>query len=306
MKLSHLRRFVAVAERGSMRSAARELGLPQPVITRSIQEMERELGVQLFERTITGIVMTPVAENILRRARVVETELRRTIEEVEQFKGQDRGTLTVGLSSATHVAILPRVFAPFRKRFPNVRLKIVEGLFPSLEGDICDGIIEIYVGPVPLDRRTSGLIVEPLFENRRVIIGRRGHPLAHATSIHELKDAEWVTTPTMMDSENEVNAIYTAAGLPPPSIVAQAVSGLTVLSIVSSSDVLGPLPQLWLEFIMATELVVPIPIVQQTYAPTISIARQSRIHLTPAAQYFNDLVQRAAENHVRAAAPPKA
>jgi DNA-binding transcriptional LysR family regulator len=158
---------------------------------------------------------------------------------------------------------------------------------------------------VPLDRRTSGLIVEPLFENRRVIIGRRGHPLANATSIQELKDAEWVTTPTMMDSENEVNAIYTAAGLPPPSIVAQAVSGLTVLSIVSSSDVLGPLPQLWLEFIMATELVVPIPIVQPTYAPTISIARQSRIHLTPAAQYFNDLVQRAAENHVRAAAPPK-
>lgn len=305
MKLSHLRRFVAVAERGSMRSAARELGLPQPVITRSIQEMERELGVQLFERTITGIVMTPVAENILRRARVVESELRRTIEEVEQFKGQDRGTLTVGLSSATHVAILPKVFAPFRKRYPNVRLKIVEGLFPSLEGDICDGIIEIYVGPVPLDRRTSGLVVEPLFENRRVIIGRRGHPLASATSMQELKDAEWVTTPTMMDSENEVNAIYTAAGLPPPSIVAQAVSGLTVLSIVSSSDVLGPLPQLWLEFIMATELVVPIPIVQPTYAPTISIARQSRIHLTPAAQYFNDLVQRAAENHVRTMGPPK-
>jgi DNA-binding transcriptional LysR family regulator len=88
MKLSHLRRFVAVAERGSMRSAARELGLPQPVITRSIQEMERELGVQLFERTITGIVMTLMAENILRRARVVESELRRTIEEVEQFKGR--------------------------------------------------------------------------------------------------------------------------------------------------------------------------------------------------------------------------
>lgn len=306
MKLSHLRRFVAVAERGSMRSAARELGLPQPVITRSIQEMERELGVQLFERTITGIVMTPVAENILRRARVVESELRRTIEEVEQFKGQDRGTLTVGLSTAAHIAILPKVFAPFRKRFPHVRLNIVEGLFPSLESDICDGIIETYVGPVPLDRRTSGLIVEPLFENERIIIGRRGHPLAQATSMQDLRDAEWVTTPVMMDSENEVNAIYAAARLPPPAIVAQAVSGLTVLSIVASSDVLGPLPHLWLDFIMATKLVVPIPIVHATYAPTISIARQSRIHLTPAAQHFNDLVQRTAENHARSLVAPRA
>ena len=299
MKLSHLRRFVAVAERGSMRSAARELDIPQPVITRSIQELERELGVQLFERSISGIVLTPVAEKILRRAKVMETELQRTLEEVEQYKGKDSGTLTIGLSSATHVAILTKVLTPFRKRYPKVRLKVVEGLFPALETDIRDGIIEIYVGPVPRENRSADLIVEHLFENQRMIVGRFGHPLAGATSIEELQDAEWVATPVMMDTENEVNAIYAAAGLPPPSIVAQATSGLSILSMVASSDLLAPLPRLWHDFIARTQLLCVIPVVQATFSPPICMARQSRLHLPPPAQFFNDLVHRVAANHAR-------
>lgn len=287
-----------------MRSAARELGMPQPVITRSIQELERELGVQLFERSISGIVLTPIAEKILRRAKVMETELERTLEEVEQYKGKDSGTLTIGLSSGAHVAILPKVLAPFRKQYPKVRIKVIEGLFPALEADVRDGIIEIYVGPVPREQRAADLIVEHLFENQRIIVGRFDHPLAGATSIHELKDAEWVTTPVMIDSESEVNAIFVAAGMPPPTIVAQATSGLSILSMVASSDLLAPLPQLWSEFIARTQLLCAIPLVQTSFSPPICVARQSRLHLPPPAQFFYDLVHRVGANHARTLARP--
>ncbi|WP_206244662.1 LysR family transcriptional regulator [Novosphingobium terrae] len=299
MKFNHLRRFVAVAERGSMRSAARELGIPQPVITRSIQELERELGVQLFERSINGIVLTPIAEKILRRAKVMETEMERTLEEVDQYKGKEVGTLTIGLSSGAHVGILPKVLAPFRKRYPKVRIKVVEGLFPKLETDIRDGIIELYVGPIPRERFGADLTVDLLFENQRIIVGRQGHPLSQATSIMDLKDAQWVATPVMMDSENEVNAIYTAVDMPPPNIVAQASSGLSILSIVASSDLLAPLPHLWSDFISSTKFACIIPIKQTTFSPPICVARQSRLLLSPPGQFFTDLVHRVAVNHKR-------
>ncbi|HTP81621.1 MAG TPA: LysR family transcriptional regulator, partial [Alphaproteobacteria bacterium] len=59
MKLSQVRDVVAVAERGSLRAAARHLGAAQPALSRSIHELERELGVPLFERRARGMVLTP-------------------------------------------------------------------------------------------------------------------------------------------------------------------------------------------------------------------------------------------------------
>ena len=138
--------------------------MAQPAISRSIQELERELGVQLFERTKTGMVMTQVGEMVIRRAKIVQSEIQRTLDDVDHFKGQDVGSVSIGLSTAAHVAILPKVLAPFRMRFPKVRFKLREGLFPSLETDIRDGLIDIYVGPVPKDRKSDDLIIEHLFE----------------------------------------------------------------------------------------------------------------------------------------------
>ncbi len=299
MKLSHLRIVVAVVERGSVRSAARQLGMAQPAISRSIQELERELGVQLFERTKTGMVMTQVGEMVIRRAKMIQVEIQRTLDEVEHFKGQDVGSISIGLSTAAHVAILPKILAPFRKRYPKVRFKLTEGLFPYLEADIRDGLIDIYVGPVPKDRKSDDLIIEHLFENRRIIIARQGHPLAHAASVRDLTDASWVTTPVMPDTENEVNAIYTSIGLPPPNIVAQANSGMSIISVVASSDLLAPMPQQWVDFIARSNLVVQIPVIETTYAPAICVVHLARSPLTPAAQYLKDLIDRAAANHAR-------
>lgn len=299
MKLNHLRIVVAVLERGSIRSAARQLGMAQPAITRSIQELERELGVQIFERTKTGMITTPVGEMVIRRAKVVQVELQRTLDEVEHFKGREVGKISIGLSTAAHVAILPKILGPFRRRFPKVRLKLTEGLFPNLEADIRDGLIDLYVGPVPKERKSDDLVIEHLFPNRRIIIGRHGHPLAHATTVRQLVDASWVTTPVMPDTENEVNAIYSAVGLAPPNIVAEAHSAMSIISAVASSDLLAPMPQQWIDFVSRSNLVIRIPVVETTYAPPICVVHQARSPLAPAAQYLKDLIHRAAANHAR-------
>ena len=304
MKLNHLRILVAAVERGSMRSASRQLNIPQPVISRSIQQLESELGVKLFERMPSGLVVTRVGEMVIRRARIIQSELQRTLEEVEQFKGIEVGTISLGLSTAAHFAILPKIFKPFHRRFPKVRLNVTEGLFPILEPDIRDGLVDIYVGPVAKTPQSGDLLIEPLFANERIIIGRHDHPLGAATSVSELGDAEWVTTPVAPDAEDEVNAIFESVGMAPPIIAAQAKSWLSILSIVAASDLLAPMPQQWQEFITATNFVIRIPIRETTYAPPICLVRQARLPLTPAAQYLSDLIHRAAANHARTMAPP--
>ena len=132
MKLTHLRDVVAVADRGSLRAAARHLGIAQPAITRSIREIERELGVALFERRARGVVMTPLGEVFLRRALAMQNELRLAREEMDQLQGKTTGRVSIALSTVPHLALLPRALQPFRARFPDVFLHVAVGLFPSV------------------------------------------------------------------------------------------------------------------------------------------------------------------------------
>lgn len=304
MNLVHIRNIIAIVERGSLRSASRQLGIAQPALTRSVRDLEQELGAELFERARAGMTVTPVGEVFYRRAKGIEAEIKRTLDEIEQIKGRDLGMITIGLSTAAHLELLPRILRPFRRRFPAIRLKIVEGLFPLFEANIRDGHIDLYYGPVRKDFADPGLIVEPLFRNPRIIICRKGHPLSGATSICDLAGASWVTTPVMIDSESEVNAMFIEAGLPRPHIALEAASALSIITSVLSSDLLAPMPGQWKKVIDATGQIEQLAIKEATYAPRICAVRSARMPMTPAAEYFNDLVLRAAPHVVEQGLPP--
>ena len=145
MKLSHFRGAVAIAEHGSLRAAARQLGTAQPSLTRGLAELEREVGAPLFERRPKGMTTTPLGEAFVRRAAAILNDVRRTQEEIEQLRGNAVGHLTIGLSIAAHLWLLPKVLEPFRRRFGNVHLHIIEGFYPTLELDLQNGSVDFYV-----------------------------------------------------------------------------------------------------------------------------------------------------------------
>ena len=244
MKFNALRDFLAVAERGSLRAAARHLDSAQPAISRSIQELEKELGVVLFERRATGVVLTPLGQSFHRRAVAVFEELRRAREEIEQLQGAVHGRLRVALSSVGHIALLPHALRPFRQRYPGVTLDIIDAVYPNAEAGLRDGSIDFYVGPAPSDT-PSDLLVEKLCDNTRIIVGRKGHPLAGETSLRALVDAEWITTSITHKAEEELGPLFAQHGLPPPKLVMQAHSALTFLTSMASSDLLMMLPMQW-------------------------------------------------------------
>ncbi len=299
MKLNQLRDVVAVAERGSLRSAARHLGLAQPALTRSIRELEHELGALLFERRASGMVLTPVGAAVVRRASSIRTELERVKDEVEQLKGVGQGTISIGLSTVPHLALLPRVLQPFRKRFPRVRLRISEGLFPTMEASVQDGMIDFYIGPLTDDVVPPELIVERLFENRRIVIGRTDHPLAAATSLADLTSADWASTNISFSGEAELDPVFDSFGLPRPRIVINAETAIGMMMVAAYSDLLAMLPQQWAEVAKSTGLIKQIAVKELILAPTICFVRRARLPLTPAAEHLGDLFRRAASNHAR-------
>ena len=292
MKLSGLRDFLAVAERGSLRAAARQLGNTQPAISRSIQELERELGLALFERRSTGVTLTPMGEVFLRRASAVNNELQRATDELNQMRGAVNGRLTVAMSSVPHVALLPNALRPFRLKYPDVAIEIVDAVFPKIEGELKNGELDCYIGPVP-NNLPPELSSEKLFDNTRLIVGRKGHPLAKATSIKALAKAEWITTSITHKAEEEIGPLFAQHGLPPPRLVMQAHSALTFLTAVYYSDLLMLLPVQWTQSPLLRDAVWAIRVKELLPAPPVCLVRRSGLPLTPAAEYFCDMIRRA-------------
>jgi LysR family transcriptional regulator, regulator of abg operon len=302
MKLHHLRDLLAVAEQGSLRAAARQLNIAQPAVTRSIQELERELGVPLFERRARGVTPTEMGEAFIRRAKSVRSELVRARDEIGQLRGMTHGSVRVALSMVPHMALLPYALRPFRIRYPDVHLDIIDAVFPTVASEMSDGTIDCYIGPPPEDL-PEGLIAEKLFDNTRVILGRKGHPLGRAKSLRDLADAEWVSTSITAKAEHELGPLFAQHRLPPPKLVLQAHSALTLIVSLIYSDLLTMLPVQWTDFPLTRDALQTVDVVERLFAPPICIIQRAGLPLTPAAEHFCDLIRRAGAH--MGAHPPK-
>ena len=292
MKLSHFRDAVAVAEQGSIRAAARALNVSQPGLTRNLAELERELGGPLFERRARGVAPTPLGQAFVRRAASILNEVRRTQDEMGQLCGATAGTVTAGLSIAAHLALLPSALVPFRRRYPEVQLHIIEGFYPTLEGGLRNGGVDFYIGVDPGRKIAGDLSRDLVSQNRRAVLCRSGHPLASATSLAQLCRAEWATTSITAEAEAEVGSVFKRHGLPPPHTVLRTQSALTLMTCLLHSDLLAMVPVQWNEAALTRGLLQAVPVAEELSAlPMVAITRTD-LPLTPAATHLLDLLKR--------------
>jgi len=296
-KFHHLRDFVAIARAESVRSAARSLSLSQPALTRSLRELELEIGAVLCERHARGIVLTPLGERFLVRAQASLEELRRGMEEAGQLAGRMQGQVVAALSGVPMLTTLPTAFTAFRKAFPEVRLRIVEGLFPAVEPLLRDGRLDFYLGPRPERTLGSSYRIDLIFKNERVVLARKNHPLADARSLKSLQGAEWIITGLRGRLEEEFEEQFTVLGLEMPRMFTMVESMLGLLTLLSTTDALAFLPRQWADTPLFLHLVQPIPIRETLIAPDIVQVTRAKMPLTPAAEKFSVLLQRAAGKH---------
>jgi len=300
MRLSHIRDLLAVAEAGSLRAAGRHLGVAQPVITRSIRELERELGTSLFERHAKGVRLTRTGEIFAQRVRSVEAELRRAKEEIAQHEGSNKGQVSIALSTVTCMSLLPPVVAAFARRYPDAVLKVSESLFQPIENYLVRGEIDLWVGPLEPSRASPHFAVEKLFDNTRRVVARRGHPLASARSLRDLVDARWIRpTLSTRTTEADFEAMFESAGLPAPKIAIHSRSSLVTALAVANTDMLTVLPQQWIQFLPMAHLFEPLNLLEVMPGAPTCIVRKSGLPLTPMAEHLSDLFRRAAINHVQ-------
>jgi DNA-binding transcriptional LysR family regulator len=122
LKLHELQVLLAVAQAGSMAKAAAQLAMSEPAVSRSISDMERTLGVSLFDRSSKGVKSTPYGRALIKRGVAVFDELRQGIREIETIKDPTIGEVHIG---ATSTIAEVGIIAPLSARcLRNIRASI--------------------------------------------------------------------------------------------------------------------------------------------------------------------------------------
>jgi LysR family transcriptional regulator of abg operon len=289
MRLTQIRDFLAVVDTGSIRAAARSLGLSQPALTKSIRKLEEELGGVLVTRSVRGAQLTDIGRAFLARARSVTADLRRAREEVAQLRGARSGSLTVGAAPGPGLGLLPNALARLRRRWHEATICVTDvspsEVMPALREGRLDLALSVRIGP--LAAPGPDFLVEPLYLNEARIVARPGHPLAAARSLAELAHAEWVRTGGT-DNTSSLPAAFRAAGIEAPRYRIECRSFFALAEIVAHSDLLAVVPWQLAARESAGGRVVELPLSDALPAREICLFTRADVPLTPIAREFVD------------------
>jgi len=282
MKLGQLTHFLAVADCGSIREAARRIGLSQPALSKSLRQLELDLKGELFTRSRSGVAITAAGRQFATRARAVVSELRRAREEVEGGGGRGTPHVAIGLGQTVIRLVLPEAYRRFRARWPEARVRFVEGLPDNLLTSLRAGALDFVIGG-RIDNPPTGLAFKPLYRSARVVAVRVGHPLAEARSAAALTGAEWVDTPPIQDRDGPIRTTFVIGGhaMKPP--VAQCNSYHLAASLLASSDLLALVPRRQLSMPFEAVRLREIPLRDAIPAFTVGMYLREDTPLTPAA-----------------------
>ena len=151
-----LRHFLGVVEKRNITAAAEALHISQPALTRSIRQLEKTIGVPLFERLPTGVALTKQGEVLARRVKLMELEYRHALSEISALEQGVTGTLRIGAGPMWVSMILPGIVTAFHQQFPKVKVRLTEGAIDSIVPALLAG--EIDLACVTLFCRGSGAL----------------------------------------------------------------------------------------------------------------------------------------------------
>jgi DNA-binding transcriptional LysR family regulator len=118
------RYFVAVAEQGSVRAAARTLNVAASAISRQLILLEAQLGIGLFDRSGRTLEVTPAGEVLLRGLRAAARGHEETLDHLNALRGLKRGRVRVATVESISVSVLPDIFVTFANAYPGIELTI--------------------------------------------------------------------------------------------------------------------------------------------------------------------------------------
>jgi DNA-binding transcriptional LysR family regulator len=179
--LQQMEAVIALVEERSFSRAAKKMLLTQPALTKNIKNVEDSLGVEIAQRSNTGISLTPegkILYDYARRMVKLRDEVKAKITKLHENTG---GDIYIGASTIPANYLLPRALSAFSKTNPDIRIYIKTADSEEAMNMVLDNEVEIgCIGKKPLNKK---LTAEPLWKDSLVLVVSRLHPWRKKKSI---------------------------------------------------------------------------------------------------------------------------
>lgn len=234
MELRHLRYFLAVAEELNFRRAAARVHIAQPPLSKQIQQLEQELGVQLFKRLKKSVELTNAGKIFQREALGIMKSVENAIRKAKLAGWEDTGWLSIGFIASSAYDVLPIILKEFKKRHPEIELVLQEIQSSEQNQALREGRIHVSFARFP--KAELGLVFETVYSEQLIAALPQSHPLNKKKS---LKLSDLVNEPFILQppppSPHAANTmqIFTTAGIT-PQIVQTVEETHTALGLVAA------------------------------------------------------------------------
>lgn len=179
-----LKYILAISEESNITAAANKLFISQPSLSYLLSHVEKELGIKLFDRNVTPLMLTDAGECYVKAAKQIlsiQRELKNQIDDIKQLK---KGHLTIGCSPRLSPILFPALLPAFLRNNPGIQLTLVEEDIPVLEDMMAYGDIELAFTNMPMTSRDFGNVL--LFHEELLLLAP-----ASFTPQSVLKDANY-------------------------------------------------------------------------------------------------------------------
>ena len=254
--------LLALHESRSLRRAASQLNMTQPTATKLLQDLERNIGLPLFDRGRRGMQATNYGEVMIRHARLVLADLDRSRLELEALSSGATGRIKIGAVISAIPFLLARAVARLKRQHPGLFVSIDVGTSDALVPALAKGELDVLLArPLVLADRPEfnyeELIGEPLH-----IVSRVDHPLASSTSLtlQDLGAWPWTLLPAGSPMRKVLQPVFAEIGPGQPLDIVETSSMMTMIALLQESDMLAIMPDDITEFNVGHGLLRRIPI----------------------------------------------
>lgn len=232
-----VRALIALSEAGNFSLAARAVGISQPSLHRAARDLEHMSGVNLFEKSRRGIELSKAAESLAFHCRLAIAELRQGYDELDEWKGDDSGSIVIGTMPLARTFMLPTAINALTRDKPEIKMNVIDGPYNDLLHGLRHGGIDVLIGalrdPVPVD----DIVQEAIFDDPLAIVGRSGHPLSLKSNltVDDLAEFPWVVPRKGTPTRDYFETMYKGRDNKPQSVI-ESSSLILIRSLLSASD----------------------------------------------------------------------
>jgi len=244
LKMRQILLLVALDEHRNVHRAAASVAMTQPAATRLLGDLERLLGLQLFERSPRGVLPNAYGESLIRHSRMVLATLDHARDEINAISAGTTGKTSIGALLVAAPLLVPRGIARFKQHHPNHTVLVREGATAALVQALQRGELDLVVGRASSDVASEGLKFEAFYEEPMCVVARVGHPLARrrALKLAALDQEQWIVPPLEAAYRRRLDAAFRQAGVEPSQRIVESLSILTNRMLVQETDMLAVMP----------------------------------------------------------------